>query len=1266
MKNSKINFFGLIAMTVVMAFAYSACDDLSSVTGNVLTGNVSINNTSPKVDDTITAVYNPGNGTGIPAWQWVSGDEVVSGANSNVYKVRAQDLGRVLTVHVSYADQIGSLSASTGVVAPADEDDIPVPIVNAEIIVIAPVNGAVPNVSASGTGNFTVGEVVWSPSHNPFQVNTEYTAVVTLMANSGFTFIGLASATVNGQDATVSNSTETSVTLSYKFPVTIEATVTSIAIKTQPNQLTYTHGDPLDLSGLMVTLTYSDGFVEDVPAAGFAGKNITASPAEGNHLVRSTHNGQPVRITYGGLPQLSTGALTVNPKVISFTIDPILAQTFTGSVLTPAVIVRDGEAILAFNTDYTVSFSNNVNVGTNAAVTVTGIGNYAGSFGSAVFSINQALITNVEILVMAPVMGATPATTAYGTGNFSIGAVSWSPSHIPFRDGTQYTATVVLTADSGYTFSELDTATVNVQNAEVSNNIGTAVMLSFTFPATEDRSVNRFQANSYTGNDRIRYSFSYDEYDFYYIYLGSMANIPIFHFDGFEHDGMSADTYTVTMSQQRMDRRGEEIANNSQTAIGQVRERTISETTGENLSVEVSIKANILDMISTQTKVKAEESWSEYISYVEGNSSLLTTSLTNTVSHVTEFTEGTQLSHGFNLANRRAGFYRYTLFAVSDVYLHILKDNSTGEWYYEFKEHITPLPPVWSLDFSEDPSFNRNNDTNFELDISILDELPKPTIGLNHLRVTNANEWNDALNFIRNDDFHTYFITVDGNVSIPGTYDNSFGNRSGITVIIYAINNGKLSLNGQGSILRIGGNQILNIQGPDMVGMDNNDAPVLFIGDNGNATMAEGSIRGNGLIDIIGSRNGAGVFIGSSGNFTMQGSAVIYGNTATGSGAVAGGGVYVNGGNFTMKENSTVHSNTVASSIRQSSGGGVFISTGNFIMQDNSSVYGNTAELGGGVCVQSPITSSAITIMNMKDGSSIHSNTNGGVSYSGSYNHQDDFFYIQGNSSIYDNTGTGVVISRCNFIMQGNSSIYGNYGGIHVGLRVNIIMQDNSEIYGNGDTTGVRFDTRNSRDSSFTMKDNASVHSGMGIGVNISSAIFNMYNNASVHNNIDRGIFLRTDSSLTMHDDTSVYNNGRGGISSNSFDTSIIMQDNASVYGNITNVSNSGGGVSVNNGSFAMRGNASVHGNSINVSDNGVGSGGVYINNGSFTMQGGVIHGINAVPSDLANTVVGGVYNHNLTAALYVTGSESEVIYGDGAVIVGTGSGLDNTVIGRQ
>ena len=61
------------------------------------------------------------------------------------------------------------------------------------------------------------------------------------------------------------------------------------------------------------------------------------------------------------------------------TVGSIADQTYTGSALTPKVVVKEGSKVLAKNVDYTVSYSNNIKVGT-ASVKITGKGSYKGSY----------------------------------------------------------------------------------------------------------------------------------------------------------------------------------------------------------------------------------------------------------------------------------------------------------------------------------------------------------------------------------------------------------------------------------------------------------------------------------------------------------------------------------------------------------------------------------------------------------------------------------------------------------------------------------------------------------------------------------------------------------------------------------------------------------------------------------------------------------------------------------------------------------------------
>ena len=90
---------------------------------------------------------------------------------------------------------------------------------------------------------------------------------------------------------------------------------------------------------------------------------------------------------------------TIQEKVHSdFTIADIAAVTYDGTAHEPTPNVKYSGTNLTLNTDYTLSYTNNVNAGT-ATVTVTGKGGYEGSTGTKTFTINpKELISDMVTL----------------------------------------------------------------------------------------------------------------------------------------------------------------------------------------------------------------------------------------------------------------------------------------------------------------------------------------------------------------------------------------------------------------------------------------------------------------------------------------------------------------------------------------------------------------------------------------------------------------------------------------------------------------------------------------------------------------------------------------------------------------------------------------------------------------------------------------------------------------------------------------------------
>jgi hypothetical protein len=298
------------------------------------------------------------------------------------------------------------------------------PIAKVALTVTPPGKNDIPNTVASSAddGDYTIGAVSWSPDDNPFKGLTIYTATVTLTANEGYEFTELTAATINGNNAAVSANTGTAVIISYTFAATLDKEIIGIEIISPPTKLTYTEGDALDLSGLVVMLSFHSDEPEEVAYSNFSSYNISAVPAHETALALA-HNGKPVVVSVGGY-SANTNNLTVEKRI-----------EFISSV----------------------------------AITVTPPGN------------ND--IPN------------TVASSADG-GHYTISAVSWSPDDNPFKGLTEYTATVTLTANEGYKFTELTAATVNGNNAAVSANTGTTVTISYTFAATLNKKITEITIES--------------------------------------------------------------------------------------------------------------------------------------------------------------------------------------------------------------------------------------------------------------------------------------------------------------------------------------------------------------------------------------------------------------------------------------------------------------------------------------------------------------------------------------------------------------------------------------------------------------------------------------------------------------------------------------------------------------------------------------------------------------------------------------------------
>ena len=127
-----------------------------------------------------------------------------------------------------------------------------------------------------------------------------------------------------------------------------------------------------------------------------------------------------------GTTEAKTISWKINAKNLSgnVTVSDVEDKTYTGSAITPEVEVKDiaRNTVLTKNTDYTISYKNNVNAGT-ATITITGKGNYTGTVEKT-FKINgdenPIKVTNKTVYTGSTVDLSTLVSDAQGDVTFSI------------------------------------------------------------------------------------------------------------------------------------------------------------------------------------------------------------------------------------------------------------------------------------------------------------------------------------------------------------------------------------------------------------------------------------------------------------------------------------------------------------------------------------------------------------------------------------------------------------------------------------------------------------------------------------------------------------------------------------------------------------------------------------------------------------------------------------------------------------------------------
>ncbi len=153
-----------------------------------------------------------------------------------------------------------------------------------------------------------------------------------------------------------------SFTVTVNEPATTP-TVTSITIKSYPNKRTYNVGETLDLTGLVITVHYSDNTTQDIT------RGYTSNPANGTEF--TTSGRKTITITYEG--KTATFTVTVNESQEESILREESTYEEDGTYI-KNVLLKTGirEFLSNFNSSYVIELSdeNAEYVGTGMEVTV--------------------------------------------------------------------------------------------------------------------------------------------------------------------------------------------------------------------------------------------------------------------------------------------------------------------------------------------------------------------------------------------------------------------------------------------------------------------------------------------------------------------------------------------------------------------------------------------------------------------------------------------------------------------------------------------------------------------------------------------------------------------------------------------------------------------------------------------------------------------------------------------------------------------------------
>ena len=343
--------------------------------------------------------------------------------------------------------------------------------------------GSIPCYSNWGT----TGTIYWKA--RDFKNTTDNTVVISDVADQTYTGSLIApNITVSCNDVELVKDTDYTVSYSNNKNVGT-ATISITGIGDYTGTITKNFN--------IVARDISDTTIGSIPNQTYTGNSISALPVityNGATLTKGTD----YTLTYSNNVNVGTGTVTITGKgnfkgttsktfsisaraMSDTSVANVSSQTYTGNGISPLPTITYNNKTLKKDTDYTLSYSNNINAGT-ATITITGKGNFTGTT-SKTFSISARAMSDTSV--------ANISSQTY-TGN----VISPLPT-ITYNNKT-------LKKDTDYTLSYSDNINVGTATITITGKGNFAGTTSKTFSisarAMSDTSVANISSQTYTGN----------------------------------------------------------------------------------------------------------------------------------------------------------------------------------------------------------------------------------------------------------------------------------------------------------------------------------------------------------------------------------------------------------------------------------------------------------------------------------------------------------------------------------------------------------------------------------------------------------------------------------------------------------------------------------------------------------------------------------------------------------------------------------------------